>query len=121
MNFPASLLSVRHSHGVPVGSPRKSAAIIPSTFELGDVDRAPSLSSSDECPEHQLQDRSLAEGVGDDLEATERPLRKLYVRKASAWMLKRLMPFSAIGPRGRCAANAYRLRRDLHKGSKPKS
>ena len=33
------------------------------TFELGDFDGAPSFRCSDERTEHQLQDRSLAEGV----------------------------------------------------------
>src|SRR5262249_44314086 len=39
------------------------------TFELSDFDRAPSLGGADQRAEHQLQDGSLAEGVGDDLEA----------------------------------------------------
>jgi len=39
-------------------------------FEFGDLDRAPSLGGSDERTEHQLQDRSLAERVRDDLETT---------------------------------------------------
>ena len=39
-------------------------------FKFGDLDRAPSLGGSDERTEHQLQDRSLAERVRDDLETT---------------------------------------------------
>ena len=39
-------------------------------FELGDLDRAPSLGGSDQRTEHQLQDGSLAERIRDDLEAT---------------------------------------------------
>src|SRR6187397_582399 len=39
-------------------------------FELGDLDRAPSLRGSDQRTEHQLQDGSLAERVRDDLETT---------------------------------------------------
>jgi hypothetical protein len=38
-------------------------------FELGDLDRTPSLGSADERAEHQFQDRPLAEGIGDDFEA----------------------------------------------------
>ena len=37
-------------------------------FELGDFDGAPALCRSDECTEHQLQNGSLAKGVGNDLE-----------------------------------------------------
>jgi len=37
-------------------------------FELGDLDRAPSLGGSDQRTEHQLQDGSLAERVQNDLE-----------------------------------------------------
>ena len=40
------------------------------TFELGDLDRAPSLGGSNERAEHQLQDGSLAERIGNDLETT---------------------------------------------------
>ena len=39
-------------------------------FELGDLDRAPSLGGSDQRTEHQLQDGSLAERIRDDLETT---------------------------------------------------
>src|SRR5512138_2780293 len=39
-------------------------------FELGDLDRAPSLGGSDQRTEHQLQDGSLAERVRNDLETT---------------------------------------------------
>ena len=39
-------------------------------FEVGDLDRAPSLGCSDQRTEHQLQDGSLAERIRDDLEAT---------------------------------------------------
>ena len=39
------------------------------TLELGDFDGAPSLGGADERAEHQLQNGSLAESVGDDLEA----------------------------------------------------
>jgi hypothetical protein len=39
-------------------------------FELGDLDRAPSLGGSDERAEHQLQDGSLAERIRNDLERT---------------------------------------------------
>ena len=38
-------------------------------FEFGDFDGAPSLGGADQLAEHQLQDGSLAERVGDDLEA----------------------------------------------------
>ena len=39
-------------------------------FELGDLDRAPSLGGSDQGTEHRFQDGSLAERIRDDLEAT---------------------------------------------------
>ena len=39
-------------------------------FELGDLDRAPSLGGSNERAEHQLQDGSLAERIGNNLETT---------------------------------------------------
>jgi hypothetical protein len=39
-------------------------------FEFGDLDRAPSLGSTDERAEHQLQDGSLAKRVRDNLEPT---------------------------------------------------
>jgi hypothetical protein len=39
-------------------------------FELGDLDRAPSLGGADERTEHQFQDRAFAECIGDDLEPT---------------------------------------------------
>jgi hypothetical protein len=40
-----------------------------STFELGDFDSTPTLGSADKRAEHQLQNSSLAKGVGNDLEA----------------------------------------------------
>jgi len=38
-------------------------------FELGDLDGSPTLGSARERTEHQLDDRFLAEGIRDDLEA----------------------------------------------------
>ncbi len=40
------------------------------TFELSDLDRAPSLRSADKRAEHQLQDSALSERIWDDLETT---------------------------------------------------
>ena len=40
-----------------------------STFELGDLDRAPALGGANERAEHQIQDGVLAKGIGDDFEA----------------------------------------------------
>ena len=40
-----------------------------SAFEVGDLDRAPALGGAYHGAEHKLEDRLLAEGVGDDLEA----------------------------------------------------
>ena len=39
------------------------------TFELGDLDRAPSFGGSDEHTEYQFQDGPLGECIRDDLEA----------------------------------------------------
>jgi hypothetical protein len=40
------------------------------TFELGDLDRAPSFGGSDERTEHQFQHGPLAECIRDDFETT---------------------------------------------------
>ena len=37
-------------------------------FELGDLDRFPSVGCTDERAEHQLEDRSFAERIRDDLQ-----------------------------------------------------